>query len=555
MLDPALSAESQCEDLRPDEWVYLAEGNLHVLLAYRGQCARFRDHVLRLLKVRHGGEKKALYDPRQERHYVEHVVGPVLGHQYLETGTSLTVTPSFLNEVAIQIMPHRPARRAVYDLDKTACTVECLRDLTRFFPPMPHATLTAPPTCQLTLEIKPKAGYHSRSRLVPPARRFKFQESRFSLMQRYRFAVLETQALEPEWGDLREGPNWGYSPPDLFSGEVEKMTRTLQALIRNPQIFFQFFVGPRLVYGRGERQVGLARNAARQLLLPGGACAEGFGAESEEDPLDTLMEAVAQVLQQECLLPRLLSLQRLDVLDVEGAGAVMERLVELCGGEEAAAQALLQEEVLQARLLRTGAEEEGPGGESMSAMARRLEAALGLGPCGARGGSGKGSTCEGEPAGFVLEQQHKEALATVQRLSQAECLFLLHRWLIALGASDCSIMLAIRRCPDEAALPLTRFSPVLGQDASSLQPLESFCQSASEPGLLSFRPTPPAQGGRERGAVRLAYAMHVVDLGPKPPTKVLSKARLEDGIIAAAQRAGSSAKEASQRSSGAVSTH
>jgi hypothetical protein len=151
-------------------------------------------------------------------------------------------------------------------------------------------------------------------------------------MQRYRFAVLETQALEPEWGDLREGPNWGYSPPDLFSGEVEKMTRTLQALIRNPQNFCQVFVGPRLVYGRGERQVGLARNAARQLLLPGGACAEGFGAESEEDPMDILMEAVAQVLQQECLLPRLLSLQRLDVLDVEGAGAVMERLVGLCGG-------------------------------------------------------------------------------------------------------------------------------------------------------------------------------------------------------------------------------
>jgi len=39
-------------DLKAEEWAYLAEGRLHVILRYVGNAPRFYHHVLRLVKVK-----------------------------------------------------------------------------------------------------------------------------------------------------------------------------------------------------------------------------------------------------------------------------------------------------------------------------------------------------------------------------------------------------------------------------------------------------------------------------------------------------------------------
>lgn len=98
--------------LDPAHWRYLAEGKLHVVVAFEnsgGDCdgppSPFRHHVLRLLKERHpdavgAGAASALYDAAREREYLERVAGPALGFQYVDLGWTVPVTREFLEGVA-----------------------------------------------------------------------------------------------------------------------------------------------------------------------------------------------------------------------------------------------------------------------------------------------------------------------------------------------------------------------------------------------------------------------------------------------------------------------
>lgn len=53
--------------LKAEDWVYLGEGRMHVVCQYKGDVARYKDHVLRVVKVRvwrlvvRGGFKIATY--------------------------------------------------------------------------------------------------------------------------------------------------------------------------------------------------------------------------------------------------------------------------------------------------------------------------------------------------------------------------------------------------------------------------------------------------------------------------------------------------------------
>ena len=140
--------------LDPADWRYLAEGKLHVIVAFEvsrtltrsraigyctcvvrtltdfdkptpavttqpiqddpdasieagGGASCFRHHVLRLLKERHPDAAGAgaaaalsLYDAARERTYLERVVGPLLGSHYLDLGWTVPVTRAFLEGVA-----------------------------------------------------------------------------------------------------------------------------------------------------------------------------------------------------------------------------------------------------------------------------------------------------------------------------------------------------------------------------------------------------------------------------------------------------------------------
>lgn len=99
-------------DLDPAHWRYLAEGKLHVVVAFDDSGggahespapSRFQHHALRLLKERHPDAARAasaLYDAAREQAYLERVVGPALGVQYVDLGWTVPVTRAFLEGVA-----------------------------------------------------------------------------------------------------------------------------------------------------------------------------------------------------------------------------------------------------------------------------------------------------------------------------------------------------------------------------------------------------------------------------------------------------------------------
>lgn len=318
--------------------------------------------------------------------------------------------------------------------------------------------------------------------------------SRFQIMQRYRFQLKLTQAVEPEWGTLGR-LQLDYSPVAFFSGDVGRRARAIRSLLRNPQNFLQLSLDGRTLYGRGLEDPAAAEQAVTELQLS--PPHEGGG------PFDALADLLARVLAQEPLLERLWALQAMDVLDVEGAGLVLQRLTALCGGAEAKALARLATAELEP--LAAVVPEEPRLVELEGTLARAV----------ARGGRGKEDDDEPEEADCVWQaQQHQQARAAVAALSDDNCVWLLRRWLVSLGACDASLMVSLRRCRGNA--------------------VEPHLQTAAETAGVLRLDANGQQDDEEGGACAVAYCVHVVDLGPKDPRKIISKAQLEPDLLALA---------------------
>lgn len=198
------------------------------------------------------------------------------------------------------------------------------------------------------------------------------------------------------------------------------------------------------------------------------------------------MQVLASILLHETILDRLLALQALDVLDVEGAGLVMGRLTELCGGDQDEALRLIDQ--AEARPVEVcpsavAASSDISGISAISAISARLT-------------GWRESMADDE-----VEEQRRQALACVAGLTKEECVELLHRWLVALGACDCSLMISLRRVAS-------------GGEGRPRQ-------TARTPGVVTCG----------RSGVTVAYYVQAVDVGPKPATKVRAKALLEAEIV------------------------
>lgn len=100
-----------------------------------------------------------------------------------------------------------------------------------------------------------------------------------------------------------------------------------------------------------------------------------------------------------------------------------------------------------------------------------------------------------------LELKHLEASQAVGKLTAEVCVELLRRWLVSLGACDCSLMISLRSLVDDAAQSCRQ-----GQDSSGVVIHSGTC-------------------------VSVAYHIQALDLGPKPPQKIRSKGREEDTIL------------------------
>lgn len=335
-----------------------------------------------------------------------------------------------------------------------------------------------PKMMSFTIELKPKGGYLAFSPLVDPNHRIKYQQSRFKSLQQLQQQGLWTKG----WA---KGPKLGivemslYEPLDLFSGDTSRIRQAVAALVRVPQ------------------------NNLR-------AWCDGinFWPPERDQLIQALVVSILSADHGQDLLRRLEQWQRLDVLDVDGAMLVSQRLAELCESKEAAYDLLdriLLENIrlvgddvittpaipgLEASPFRCDQmafEEQ----ESLRTFCQRIlefhDRLLAVQSAAQRDFS---------KAAVYMDSTREELSLMIQNdLSVSACVFLLRNWLLSLMMCDVSIFISAEECPES--------------DAERNQNAEVVTVS------------------RDGVPVFFRYSLHIIDVDQKPAKKLDGRSKAE----------------------------
>jgi inositol-pentakisphosphate 2-kinase len=129
-----------------------------------------------------------------------------------------------------------------------------------------------------------------------------------------------------------------YDPLDLFSGDLHRIRQAVQNLVTCPQNNLKVWLGDEALIGAPP-----ARSSPKWELLGN----DWWSRDDRYSPSATNVESfvvdmVASVLDGENLLSNLLPLQKLDIVDADGAILLYDRLVQLVGGSLDDAERLLE---------------------------------------------------------------------------------------------------------------------------------------------------------------------------------------------------------------------
>jgi hypothetical protein len=362
------------------------------------------------------------------------------------------------------------------------------------------------------VEVKPKGGYITASPFLEESRRHKYYKSRYTLLQElYREGkVIRDWMMEEDSTPIQAS---AYDPVDLFSGDAARMRHALHQLVQCPQNNLQIWRGRHKVLG------GKNNNDWR-------AVGEALGLPKDRDDdnviIELLIELLVQVLLQEPFLSRVLALQKLDLLDTDGAILVFRRLIQLCDGDEKRAESLLEDFPLEwtqgdpitVPLLTSCPLPQPKETVHLAELCEQMAVvAIGL-----------------EHGTSPSLQNIREARQTLDSLSLHECRYLLQAWLISLTICDLTFFLHLEPRPanpdteehdDIQVLSLQQQPNVPDIQVLSLQQqpnvrdiqVLSLQQQPNVPGRISF---PPAK-------TELQYMLKAIDLDRKPARKIRSR--------------------------------
>jgi hypothetical protein len=258
------------EPMDPSLWEYKNEGKRYMIFGFLGSASHpMHNHILRLYKDQcplhmYPGESFPSDRIARTISYIE-CVERILP-QYIpefDGGVAVMVGGDFINSLATKSEKMRPPRRrgnSALSLVSRVGTVHedhCPRD-------------------SLTVIIKPKMGFLPDCPLISP-NSIKRTVSRLQMAQHRNHYLQLIEHLTD------------YDPLDLFSGDLERITRALNCLIAQPQSYFQV---------------------------------------NQEIPDEQkLVTRVAECLLKSPVLSEILSLQRIDIWDIEN----MSRITILAG--------------------------------------------------------------------------------------------------------------------------------------------------------------------------------------------------------------------------------
>ncbi|XP_057423679.1 inositol-pentakisphosphate 2-kinase-like isoform X2 [Lotus japonicus] len=304
-------------------WVYRGEGAVNLVLAYTGSSPSYIGKVIRIRKVPNNGSKsqgvrnsialtpheRLIWKDVHElisfsdkeiagQLFVQHVMEPLLGAKYVDSGMHVLVTKEFLESVEKNISSLRPAWRVDAARVDTHCYFGLLMSDHSIFA---HGSQGSSPS--ISVEIKPKCGFLPLSRFISEENAVKKRITRFQMHQ----------ALKLHQGEISHQSV--YNPLDLFSGSGERIYKGVKDLFTTPQNNFRVFLDGSLILGG---------------LGGGTKSTDAYTAKVLEDELksviladdgvrtETLFTLVTEALQRSGVLDQLLAVQKLDNIDIEG---------------------------------------------------------------------------------------------------------------------------------------------------------------------------------------------------------------------------------------------
>ncbi|KAL3945889.1 MAG: hypothetical protein SGBAC_000040 [Bacillariaceae sp.] len=516
--------------MEPSKWRYLVEGgenaiyeetpssgSLDQLLRIRKQDLAIADQVVSLRTTKLSNDKAENGSDEDSNSYLEQVVVPLL-KPYVDVPVSIQLQWSFVKAlkrktIGCGCIPN--ARKSSWkpktngdDLSsgniESHVRAQLIPDYRRL--PVTPTDLSSytlfNPSTVLSVELKPKAGYLAFSPLVQPNHRIKYQHSRYVLKQK--LCQLEQQGIRSGWssGQVQQSH---FDPLDLYSGNPKRLEKAIQELFRCPQNNLRISINKQLFLSKekdGSPAYGSnAEEVCKEIL-------SGWVGVDTMDFRSTMMENISNwliaVFQLENVLQNLRRLQKLDIVDADGAILVYDRLVELCSGSHEEAQALLDNVVTCDNIGENSPLEDSPFAWSpddtdnliptichkVKDFERTLREAI-----------------PKLPSEEVLDRHHDELTKVIQSMRIPDCQYLLWNWLLSLTLNDISMFVTIQKLGGLAK----GVDQALGSSPMT---------SSGGPGILKI--------SRENDEnIHLAYTIRIVDCDGKPSKKLRSRWKKE----------------------------
>ncbi|TRZ01614.1 hypothetical protein DNTS_022970 [Danionella cerebrum] len=215
----------ELDKMDENDWKYHGEGNKSLVVSHLQHC-----QVLRLLKfpsedsahTRQQTAEQAFRHILNIMDYSKYIMKPLLGEKYVHSGEVVRLPLDFVRELSLKVQQERPELRCDKVMDTFSGCGLCLPNLTQL--PLQHLRDHRPPIC---VEIKPKCGFLPWSRQI--TKECKRKVCRFCMHQHYKLA-------NGKWKRLSR-----YCPLDLFSGSKQRMYVALKNLLEEPQNNLKIF--------------------------------------------------------------------------------------------------------------------------------------------------------------------------------------------------------------------------------------------------------------------------------------------------------------------------
>jgi hypothetical protein len=471
--------------MKADEWKYFAEGGKHALFAYQpilddepnerwnGSLLRIdKDDLTLSSRLRTGSNLR--------------VVSTLLEYYVDIPDESIQVTFEFLRELSDQaiasgrIPSSRLAGWSAHQ-DRSPQHHQATGyqatgyQATAFL--IPNYRLYSQSSC-ISIEIKPKAGYRAFSPLVDPKRIVKYHQSRFAIHQQ----LYQQGLIEKGWAIGKVDKSL-YDPLDLFSGQRERISKALDALVACPQNNLKVWRGDELLLGFSNN-VNVPVSWGKvygELQIP------------DRDDSSVPNEILTEILSEEPLLGKLLDLQMLDILDADGAILIYRHLVVLCGNSNERAESMLDDSIQETciepchALLRASPIQPPCDFSRIHDFCNQVET---FRRCLA-------TSLPALPSKSVLEKARTQALESIQSFDADDCVYLLQNWLLSLSINDVSVFVSLKT----VELAIGSETCVWSQ------------QSCHGPGVLVYNTSNTCQ-------VIVNYSLKVIDYDQKPAKKL-----------------------------------